>query len=165
MNHQPMVSKKHEFIYKLSKQKNIFMFIDSQLMRLVSLRDFPSSSGECESLRALFVRQQQQHIAFWSGPFLVREPRETNMWGMRWSLDHFLLFFNVEGGCKWRRTNHWSLQEKKLFEDSKTGKCSVAMILGVSLSMVMVSNYHKWSFFHSSQGSSTPATISTWSVG
>jgi hypothetical protein len=29
-------------------------------------------SGECESLRALFVRQQQQHIAFWSGPFLVR---------------------------------------------------------------------------------------------
>lgn len=32
--------------------------------------DNQSLKRECESLRALFVRQQQQHIAFWSGPFL-----------------------------------------------------------------------------------------------
>uniref|UniRef100_A0A7S4VHS4 Kinesin motor domain-containing protein n=1 Tax=Alexandrium monilatum TaxID=311494 RepID=A0A7S4VHS4_9DINO len=33
---------------------------------------------ECESLRALFIRQQQQQIAFWTGPFMeMIAPRET----------------------------------------------------------------------------------------
>jgi len=34
--------------------------------------------SECESLRALFIRQQQQQIAFWTGPFMdLMESREV----------------------------------------------------------------------------------------
>ncbi|CAK0860792.1 unnamed protein product [Prorocentrum cordatum] len=32
--------------------------------------DLAATQRECESLRALFIRQQQQQIAFWTGPFM-----------------------------------------------------------------------------------------------
>ncbi|CAK0848515.1 unnamed protein product [Prorocentrum cordatum] len=40
--------------------------------------DLAMTQQECESLRALFIRQQQQQIAFWTGPFMsMIAPRDA----------------------------------------------------------------------------------------
>lgn len=56
-----------------------------QFSRVERERDQLSSENvalrsECESLRALFMRQQQQQIAFWTGPFMdLMESREVGV--------------------------------------------------------------------------------------
>jgi len=61
-----------KLLRKLSKTRNQSR---DKLINVTQERDQLSSENallrqECESLRSLFIRQQQQQIAFWAGPFM-----------------------------------------------------------------------------------------------
>lgn len=63
---------------------------------------------ECESLRALFIRQQQQQIAFWTGPFMeMLAPKDTAPKGADADRDECV-------HSLWREREYWYTQAADL---------------------------------------------------
>lgn len=70
---------------------------------------------ECESLRALFIRQQQQQIAFWTGPFMeMIAPKDTVAKGGEADRDECV-------HSLWREREYWCTQAADLRQRQESG--------------------------------------------